>query len=226
MQRPGDPHFMGILLNSIDCDEIETMTSLMEALRIPLMAKIEVNEIVFSIILERKMAEDAFRFYMFILCDMDCKLSAIRFFEACVSNDILVKDALDAIYKSDFKSLVCISLYCEFEVKRSLITIISRYIEFHKFDAAETAVQIGILKAIKSFIPDHIQLVLDSLNAIIGKYYEENQGAIIYGLIDENKIIEKLDEALEDLDNDEDPKTDEVFENLTDFLEALNQLVE
>ncbi|EAY08710.1 hypothetical protein TVAG_079700 [Trichomonas vaginalis G3] len=195
LERYGCPNFLRRLVSCFNDEDIKTMTDLMEALRIPLMAKIEINVIVFLIIIERKMASHALRYYMNIMYDNDCRLSAIGFLEACVSYKFLIRETLDAIDSNDFEELVCIALECEFEVKRSLITIISKYIEFHRFDAVEAAVQIGILKAIKSFISDHIQLVLDSLNAIIGKYYEEKRGDVIYSFIEENKIIKKLNEA-------------------------------
>ena len=152
------------------------------------------------------------------MCDDDSQCSAIHFLEVCTSHDILHKDVLNAITKWNFPVVVEVSDDCEFEQKIHLIVIISKVIQYRGYNAAEIAIKSGILRLISSFIPNYIQYALNALDILIENYVEQDQGKTIYDIICKTSIIQVLEDASENNDNEDD------FEMIINFINNFNNL--
>ncbi|EAX98753.1 hypothetical protein TVAG_057430 [Trichomonas vaginalis G3] len=199
-------------------DDIVSMMGLMEALIVPLTSNIKINEEVILIIHESQMAWNAARYFISTMCDDDSQCSAIHFLEVCTSHDILHKDVLNAITKWNFPVVVEVSDDCEFEQKIHLIVIISKVIQYRGYNAAEIAIKSGILRLISSFIPNYIQYALNALDILIENYVEQDQGKTIYDIICKTSIIQDLEDASENNDNEDD------FEMIINFINNFNNL--
>ncbi|EAX90719.1 hypothetical protein TVAG_328200 [Trichomonas vaginalis G3] len=105
-----------------------------------------------------------------------------------------------------------------YDVKESLIIIVTFYIDLHGFKEAEQAIQIRILDVIHSFISSDIIIVFNALNAIMNKYVENNQGEAFINIINNTEIIPDLKDTLNESEDEED------IGLINEFLESYDNL--
>ena len=136
-------------------------------------------------------------------------------------NDRLREYVIENIDEDTFNILLNGVHQCPHQMTRSFIALISFYIQYHQFPAAQSAVESGILELIDDYIEVNVQIAIPCLNSIFKTYIRQGLAKEIVDIIENTEIMQDLNDY-----TSENEKNEEVVANFLDDYDKLCNVLE
>ncbi|EAX92488.1 hypothetical protein TVAG_435400 [Trichomonas vaginalis G3] len=205
--------FLQDYLNSIPYFDYEGYSNLFTILHEPLVQQFNDRPEIFRLLIKTKQIENAYDIFFDEESEEDYRRNSIRFIEDCLINNCLRGHALEFINYDIFDKFIDSIENSSSNIKSSLFNIILYCLDYHGFDSFVEAVHRGILKFIDDIIGTNTKLAVTFIENILKNYTDYNREEQIREHIDNTKIINDLEDAYQQSNNEEESKIIDEFLN-------------
>ena len=185
---------------------------MLSTLRIPIVQQCNDNQELFVEIKDSNIIETACSLFQNDEYPEEYRTITIQFIEGCCINNCLREFTLKTIGTFDYAEFTCIDENYPAEIKKSLFVIISYYLDYYGFHAAELTFDCYILHFIVDIIEANSEIALDVLEKIMHYYDEKGRLKEILFNDDFPAILDSLEKVYETSTDIEENRIDHFLE--------------